>query len=367
IEVAKRETVKDHWLMSTLLPDMQSLRTVAWLLAADARRASIAGDGNTSFDDVVAILGASRQSQETPFMVCTLVAEAIQREARTLIREVLTRQPTLWTNGQIRDLAHQLNASPINWRMGFEGERASFYDTVQRIYTDDGNGDGRIALQVNRDQNIFELLASVMSDGQAKASAFSHGVFALLTLPAANMVVASRKDMTDAYNKVTDQALSRLATPYWKRSNDQSLNKEVQSYADGTIGRYRYLLVSLLTPSYDSLLRGATVCDADRDGVFIGLGLELYHREHHQWPKTLDELSPRWLSTVPVDPITGKPLHYKVVNDRPLVYSVGTDGDDDGGRIPIDRDGKPNVVLATPAATSTTDGDWVLWTTEKSK
>ncbi|HVT28990.1 MAG TPA: hypothetical protein VHE81_13325 [Lacipirellulaceae bacterium] len=367
IEAAKHETVQDHWLISTLLPHMQWLRTGAWLLAADALRASSSGDGKTAFDDVVALLELSRQSQETPFMVCALVAEAIQKQARTVIQETLTQHPDLWDIGQIRNIAHQLVASPIVWRLGFEGERASFYDSVQRIYTDNGNGDGRLALHVSRDENLFQLLSSVASGSPPEASAFSYGAVAMLTLPAANMVVASRKDMTELYDKITDQALSQLATPYWKRANDESLNKEVHSYEDGPISRYRYFLVSMLTPSYDTLLSRTVVSDAERDGIYIGLTLELYHREHHQWPKSLDELSPRWLPAVPVDPITGKSLHYKVVNDRPIVYSVGTDGDDDGGRIPRDDAGKTDVSLATPACSPPTDGDWVLWTTFKNK
>ena len=69
-------------------------------------------------------------------------------------------------------------------------------------------------------------------------------------------------------------------------------------------------------------------------------GLELYHREHGKWPESFGELSPKYLPSLPADPITGKPLHYKIVNDRPIVYSVGIDGDDDGGRLAKNKDGE---------------------------
>ena len=62
-----------------------------------------------------------------------------------------------------------------------------------------------------------------------------------------------------------------------------------------------------------------------------------FHRKHNKWPATLGELSPQYLPQLPVDPITGRALHYKVDNDRPLVYSVGADGDDDGGRPTADE------------------------------
>jgi hypothetical protein len=73
---------------------------------------------------------------------------------------------------------------------------------------------------------------------------------------------------------------------------------------------------------------------------------------------------------LPADPITGKPLHYKVVSDHPIVYSVGVDGDDDGGRIANNKDGESSPEYAEPnhfgrdhvaVSASETDGDWVLW------
>src|SRR5262249_7375327 len=82
IEVAKHETIQDHWLISTLVPHVQLLKSSASLLALDARRAAIAGDGKTALEDIVAIYGISRHCEETPFMVCLLFAEAAQREAR---------------------------------------------------------------------------------------------------------------------------------------------------------------------------------------------------------------------------------------------------------------------------------------------
>jgi hypothetical protein len=104
--------------------------------------------------------------------------------------------------------------------------------------------------------------------------------------------------------------------------------------------------------------------------------LELYHREHGKWPESLGELSPKYLPTLPADPITGKPLHYNVVNDRPIVYSVGVDGDDDGGRLAKNKEGESRPEYAEPnhfgrdhvaVSASETDGDWVLWSATDGK
>ena len=44
---------------------------------------------------------------------------------------------------------------------------------------------------------------------------------------------------------------------------------------------------------------------AKRDGILVALSLEVYRRRHGSWPKTLNELSPDLLPTVPRDRFTG--------------------------------------------------------------
>jgi hypothetical protein len=114
--------------------------------------------------------------------------------------------------------------------------------------------------------------------------------------------------------------------------------------------------------------------EGKRDGVLVGLALALHHREYGAWPESLDKLSPRWLPMVPADRISGKPLGYKIVDDRPVVYSVGVDRDDDGGRAPLGDGNKPDPGLASPkhfqlqpVTDETHDGDWVIWSTTGTK
>lgn len=370
IEAAKHETWQDRFLISAFVPHLQLLRSSALLLASDARRAAAAGDGQTALDDVIAILGISRHCEEIPFMISLVLASSVQSKAEAAIQDVLVEHPALWTDSQLRDLAHKFAASRIDWRRGFEGERSSFYDCMQRIYTDNGRGDGRLALHVSKDTNLFQLLDAV--GGNNEAAVFGKEGVAILSIPAANMVVASRGVMTDLYEKVTNQAISRLGMPYWQWAGEPTLDDTVQSLRNEWLGHFRYLFVLLLTPSHDVYLNRVVTTDGNRDGVLIGLALEMYHRENAKWPKSLDELSPRWLPAVPLDPITGKPLHYKVVNDRPMVYSVGIDGDDDGGRWAKADNGETHADLASPnhfegehesVRYAHRDGDWVIWST----
>ena len=372
--LAKTRKLEDRWIISALVPDMEHLRTTGMLLAADARRAAAAGDGNTALADIRAMLGVSRHCEELPFLVCIIVGDTVQNKARATIQAILATKPKLWSNDQLRDLAHQLAASQIDWRRGFQGERTCFYDSMQRVYTDNGHGDGRLALNVSSDKNLFELIEAVSTEGAVSKSAFSNPALALLSLPAANMATAGRKEMTDMFDQITNHALARLGSTYWTWSKEPSLDEEVQSLKRGPLYGFRHFFVLLLTPAYDKVLNRVVASDGNRDGVFIGLALELYHREHAKWPESLGELSPKYLPTLPADPITGNLLHYKIVDDRPIVYSVGIDGDDDGGRTARNIRGESHPEYAEPShfgrdreavRESETEGDWVIWNSAK--
>ena len=55
IAADKRKTLDDRWAISAYLPNLMLLRNTGQLLADDVRRAAIAGDGDTAYDDIVAM------------------------------------------------------------------------------------------------------------------------------------------------------------------------------------------------------------------------------------------------------------------------------------------------------------------------
>lgn len=65
----------------------------------------------------------------------------------------------------------------------------------------------------------------------------------------------------------------------------------------------------------------------------VAVALERYRREDGDWPSTLDALVPKYLTAVPTDPQDGKPLRFKRRPDGVVVYWLGPDGTDDGGKL----------------------------------
>jgi hypothetical protein len=79
--------------------------------------------------------------------------------------------------------------------------------------------------------------------------------------------------------------------------------------------------------------------------LIADLAVRLHLCEQGKLPTDLRELVPRDLPAVPVDPFSGKPVVYRVEGDDFLVYCVGQDGKDDGGRFGtrIDTNMKPGL------------------------
>jgi len=77
-----------------------------------------------------------------------------------------------------------------------------------------------------------------------------------------------------------------------------------------------------------------TVCNQALDRLLeIELALRAYQCDHGAYPSKLSALSPTYLAVVPTDPFTnGAPMHYVAKGSSYLLYSVGPDCGDDGGK-----------------------------------
>lgn len=64
-----------------------------------------------------------------------------------------------------------------------------------------------------------------------------------------------------------------------------------------------------------------------------GLACRLFRKQNGRYPERLEQLVPAILPEVPVDPFTGKPLVYRRDGEGFVVYSLGSNEKDDGGRM----------------------------------
>jgi hypothetical protein len=62
------------------------------------------------------------------------------------------------------------------------------------------------------------------------------------------------------------------------------------------------------------------------------LAIRCYQIDHDRLPNALADLVPEYIDAVPTDPYNGKPIVYRPDSIGPMLYSVGPDQRDDGGK-----------------------------------
>jgi len=103
-----------------------------------------------------------------------------------------------------------------------------------------------------------------------------------------------------------------------------------------TLGKWKiswrhYDLAEVAINTYDSLFDRVTDTHALQRVTMTALALRLYRKENGRYPENLQQLVPKYLPSVPIDPCDGKPLRYRKLQKGFKVWSVGGNRKDDGG------------------------------------
>ncbi len=205
----------------------------------------------------------------------------------------------------------------------FAGERIVVHQYVQGVFTDDGAGEGHIPLNV---------------------------IARLMTLPS-----YSRHDVR-AWTKLSRRRTVRQAdelfayfdgvkgcTPFELYGVGRSMHARAREIASDN---------ALLLVNVDKLVGAylrAYRARAMEDGLAVTIAILQFSLTHGHPPDALTSLVREgYLEFLPVDPFSGSPFKYKRIGDDFLLYSLGSDFDDDGG-MSNDQDNNP------------IEGDYVLW------
>ncbi len=92
------------------------------------------------------------------------------------------------------------------------------------------------------------------------------------------------------------------------------------------------VMISLWTPAVRKVQNAADRDEQIQRNLHVAFALAAYRADNGRYPAKLDELAPRYLASVPGDIFSGKPLIYRPAANGYLFYSVGVNGQDEGGR-----------------------------------
>ena len=113
-----------------------------------------------TFSSLVAM--AEQNERDAPFIVVNLMSSGIYRMAIRRTAAVAVEQRELCSDEQLKQLAHAIagfaGSGTLRWPL--DGERRIFDDYLQRTFTDDGHGDGRLTPEGFKSLNRWHYKAN---------------------------------------------------------------------------------------------------------------------------------------------------------------------------------------------------------------
>ncbi|HEV8379883.1 MAG TPA: hypothetical protein VGP99_13615 [Tepidisphaeraceae bacterium] len=348
--LAQSMSPEEGFVVAILLPHLSDLRLLASALVTDARFARQQGDAARVIGDIEALLKMSQQvHRDSGFVVVDLVALSIWEIGMQTVEDALLDEKLKLKDADSQKLAHLLSKPKVAADLvSFAGERMMVLDVIQRCYTDDGDGDGHLTMQ---GEKLLRYIGAVNGNG---ASGYFGAVGEGLTWAARPALADGRAQTLRKYEQMMDLADANLRRPLreanWK---EYELSRE-------HVDRVRRPVLGLAA-SLANCQNRAEIFLGHRDGIVTAIALELYRRKQGDYPNRPEALVPEYLPQIPADRITGEPVKFKLHNGKPLIYSVGADRDDDGGKPPPGNNGWFHVADWSVSKQQATDGDWLLF------
>jgi hypothetical protein len=366
-----RTPPSDSPLLDLRAGHLVSLLAAARAVKADVMLARRQGDGPRALRDIATLNRMAEQvrDQDLLWSIDFFIVQFRDDALDAAFDIVSAKDGPLPSDSELAQLAHLFaglnTASDI---VSLTGARRLLDDRAQRMYTDNGAGDGRLTAAGTRmaagwfgERFLSHRLrhsSFYFPDPQAAIRRFLTAAG-----PAIPLITISRKEFTDDAGRMMDLAESNFSRPM-RNANWDAWWREIHAWkaTRGDEMKYAPLLEHL--PAAESTHARVERLLGRRDALLVVIALELFRREHGQYPQTLDEMAPALMPSVPADRVTGEPLRYRLVKGVPTVYSVGLDRDDDGGRPPVTERGQ---LAPTRAAfweeppNLHPDGDWVLY------
>jgi hypothetical protein len=338
--------------LDLVIDSLGPYRSFARLLSVDARAAAESGDAARCTADLLAMLHLCRHSEEHEVLIGDLVSLAINALCVSTLADVLTHHPDVIDEDKLAAIELALRAY-----MGGEiyadiaREEEFLYDVTQRLYSDDGSGNGRLCAAGVRQ------LDAIANGGPGRL-----GATGSILGPLNAAFLPSRREFTRKYQDVLAQLQEISEQPLWEWQRQPADIIEDELVAEGE-DRIRFQMLLILLPALGKAASVHETAAQTRDAALVLLALARHRLDHARYPDTLDALVPAYLPEIPPDRYDGRPIKYRLTDvGKPLLYSVGSNRADDGG-VPRegDQDGTAAMKWCPPSEGHlVAPGDWII-------
>jgi WD40 repeat protein len=320
-------------LIGARLPAAQKCRELAAALTARAMLRVAEGKFDEAWQDLLACHRLARLVSRGA-LVEALVGIGIGMIASNAELAYLERVPL--TPGQIQDRLKELHALPPLPPLADKidlNERLIFLDVLQFVRRGGVGALERLTgVQMTKDraQTLEVLEWFDWAPGLRSANGWFDRVVAALRLKNRTErekelgiieegLKALKRDVTDPLATLAKNPQSQFRNP-----QNEFRQKYTKWLTDALIG--------MMFPAFHKVQEAYDRTEQTQRNLYLAFGLAAYRVENGRYPAKLDELAPRYLAAIPDDLFSGKALIYRPSDKGYLLYSMGVNGKDDGGR-----------------------------------
>jgi hypothetical protein len=297
------------WISTILL--CQDNRLAVNLLKHDAVDLAQQGEADGALRSTHAAFHCGSSIGDEPMSISQLVRIACQAVALNSLERILAQtEPSEAALEAFQKRLEQVEKEPL-LLYSFRGERAGEF-------------------------HLFEWLKQGNSTAGLSGGGMAKGFDALSLYLRVPGVMASQTaacirfmtEMVEVAKKPPEQWTAAFAT----------LNQQVPNLPT---------LARLLIPAMDKVAQAVQRSYAQNRCAIVMLAAERFRKKNKRWPESLAELRQSGLlSEIPTDPFIGGPLKWKRTDDGVIVYAVGPDQTDDGGKLDRTNPIKPGTDAA---------------------
>ena len=298
---------------AVLLPHLARFKGCAKVLQLRACAELQLGQTEKALDDVSLSLRMVEALRTEPILISHLVRIAVVNITLQPVWEGLADHR--WSDKQLRALDQELGKLDLlaDYRLAMRGEQAfsaGTTDYLRRTRSLDGISGG------SDNSPDAGRISRLIPSGWFYQNELRCGRF-----------------MVKWYVPLADQE-QRIISPTSVRRADAALASEISHRNPFNV------IEGMFIPALSGAVRKFALGQVNVYLARVACALERYRIAHGSYPESLALLAPQWMETIPHDVINGQPLHYERTPDgRFLLYSVGWNETDDGGKVALGKNG----------------------------
>ena len=280
-----------------VMPDLSNIRSAARLLQLEGVLHAENAKPELALRSITSIFGLGRSLSKEPILVSQLVRLACQSFGVSALEHVINR--TEFTDEQLVSLSRTLTSGEDHSPMtrAFAGERCAggsiFKEPSARILKLTNGGSSKL---------VFVPLALYKFVGLAD------------------------KDASIYLDLMSDYIETTQLPPHQRQEAADAIEAKFTAISKA------HILLHAIMPALPRVTTIDIRSIAQLHTAQVALAIQRYRLATGNIPESLADLLPTYLDAVPKDPFDGKDLRYKKLETGFVVYSIGEDGNDDGGQ-----------------------------------